>query len=412
MLKEWTGVNAPVPGAADASGRGIRNMPWWQARLEATQAAAALPAVSRPLSSAAGHALAAPLTSLTDLPAFDTSAMDGWAVSGHGPWLVRDGGIMAGEVPGPLSAGTARRIATGAPVPAGASAVLRLEDGAVADGVLRSSVPLPPGRDIRPRGQECAAGVTLVEAGVTVTPAMLGLAAAAGHDELRVHRQPNVQVVVTGSELALSGVPRDGRVRDALSPLLLPWLSAWGARPHGTSMVGDRAEALRTAISDCEADLIITTGSTSAGPTDVLHPVLRAVGARLLVDSVAVRPGHPMLLAELPARSCGQPRWLVGLPGNPLAAIAGLVTLALPLLRRLGGHPHPRTGLLAVDTAIPGHPSDVRLLPASVRDGRAVILPFDGPAMLRGVAVADLLVVVEPGGAAAGSYVKTAGLAG
>jgi molybdopterin molybdotransferase len=387
-------------------------MPWWQARSEATQAAAALPAVTRPLSDAAGFALAAPLTALTDLPAFDTSAMDGWAVSGHGPWRELGGGIMAGEVPGPLSAGTARRIATGAPVPAGDSAVLRLEHGAVTDGVLRSSVPPPPGCDIRPRGQECIAGATLVEAGVTVTPALLGLAAAAGHDELLVHRQPDVQVLVTGSELASSGVPRDGRVRDALSPVLLPWLSGCGARLHGTSMVGDGAGALLSAIRNCAADVIITTGSTSAGPTDVLHPVLGAVGARLLVDSVAVRPGHPMLLAELPSCPSGQPRWLIGLPGNPLAAIAGLMTLALPLLRRLGGHPCPAPRLLALDTAIPGHPRDVRLLPATVLNGRAAVLPFDGPAMLRGVALADALAVVPPGGAAAGTYIEAVGLAG
>jgi molybdopterin molybdotransferase len=297
-------------------------------------------------------------------------------------------------------------------VPAGASAVLRLEHGVVADGILHSSAPLPPGRDIRPRGQECVAGTTLIEAGTTITPALLGLAAAAGHDELRVHRQQTVQVLVTGSELALSGVPRDGRVRDALSPLLLPWLSAHGAGLHGTRMVGDRAEALRGELLNSAADVIITTGSTSAGPTDVLHPVLRKVGACLVVDSVAVRPGHPMLLAELPSRPSEQPRWLVGLPGNPLAAIAGLVTLALPLLRRLGGHPCPPLHLLAIDTAIPGHPHDVRLVPATMEGGRAAVLPFDGPAMLRGVAVADVLVVVPPGGAVAGTYVEAVGLAG
>ncbi len=113
-----------------------------------------------------------------------------------------------------------------------------------------------------------------------------------------------------------------------------------------------------------------------------------------------------MLLAELAGRPGGPPRWLVGLPGNPLAAIAGLVTLALPLLRRLGGHPLPGAQHLAVDVAIPGHPRDVRLVPSTVADGRAVPLSFDGPAMLRGVALADVLAVIPPGGAAAGSYVK------
>src|SRR6185437_3063307 len=107
------------------------------------EAATPLPAETRRLDDAVGHALAAPLTALTDLPAFDTAAMDGWAVAGPGPWTVGQRGILAGELPGSLAAGTARRIATGARLPAGASAVLRLEDGVVAGDVLRSSVTLP-----------------------------------------------------------------------------------------------------------------------------------------------------------------------------------------------------------------------------------------------------------------------------
>ena len=396
-------------------------MPWEDASRAAGEAAAPLPVLTRPLAHAAGHALAAPLTALTDLPAFDTSAMDGWAVSGPGPWTADQRGILAGEAPGALAAGTARRIATGAAVPAGASAVLRLEDGLAAGEVLRSSVPLSAGRDIRPRGQECAAGMTLIEAGATVTPALLALAAAAGHDELRVHRQPAVRLLVTGGELARSGIPRDGRVRDALTPLLIAWLEARGARLDGWRLLGDEAGPLEEEIRDCPADVIITTGSTSVGPTDLLHGALGAAGARLIVDSVAVRPGHPMLLAELaPAGQVTSPpgnrpsgehldggsgRWLVGLPGNPLAAVSGLVTLAQPLLRRLGGHPRPATRTLIVDEGIDGHPRDTRLLPALAEDTRAVPLPFDGPAMLRGVAAADVLVVVPPEGAPAGGRV-------
>jgi molybdopterin molybdotransferase len=390
-------------------------MPWAQARRAAGEAAVPLPVLARPLAHAAGHALAAPLTALTDLPAFDTAAMDGWAISGPGPWTVGQRGILAGEVPGPLTTGMARRIATGAPVPAGASAVLRLEDGWVAGDVLHNSVPLPPGRDIRPRGQECAAGMTLIEAGATITPALLALAAAAGHDELRVHRRPAVQLLVTGDELTHSGIPRDGRVRDALTPLLLAWLEACGARLTGWCLLRDQHEPLFQEIRECPADVIITTGSTSVGPTDLLHGALREAGARLIVDSVAVRPGHPMLLAELaPAGypggrqpgeerlDSGSRRWLVGLPGNPLAAIAGLVTVAQPLLRRLGGHPRPVTRTLVVDEAIEGHPPDTRLLPAMAEDTRAVPLPFEGPAMLRGVAAADVLLVVPPDGVPAG----------
>jgi molybdopterin molybdotransferase len=279
----------------------------------------------------------------------------------------------------------------------------KISDMPVTGEMLRGSAELPRVRDIRPRGQECAAGMTLIEAGATVTPALLALAAAAGHDELLVHRRPSVRLLVTGGELAQSGIPRDGRVRDALTPLLLPWLEACGAQLDGWQVAGDDEAPLREEIGRCPADVIITTGSTSVGPTDLLHGVLHEAGARLVVDSVAVRPGHPMLLAELPPSAAGSRRWLVGLPGNPLAAIAGLVTLAQPLLRRLGGHPRPGSRPLTADEALGGHPRDVRLVPALAQDNRAVPLPFDGPAMLRGVAAADVLLVVPPGGADAGT---------
>ncbi|MBO0803728.1 MAG: molybdopterin molybdotransferase MoeA [Nocardiopsaceae bacterium] len=395
-----TPVGEPLP----------RHAPWQQARRTAGEAAVPLPAVTRSLADAVGHALAAPLAALTDLPAFDTSAMDGWAVSGAGPWRVIRDGILAGQVPDPLASGTARRIATGAPVPDGTSAVLRLEDGTVTGETLSDSGQLAPGRDIRPRGQECAVGTTLLTAGTTVTPVVLAVAAAAGYDEFLVHRRPVVDVLVTGDELAQSGVPRAGQVRDALSPLLPSWLESCGARLGEVRLLADQAGPLATEIVGSAADVIITTGSTSVGQTDHLHRVLREAGARLLVDSVAVRPGHPMLLAELTQLPGGQRRWLIGLPGNPLAAIAGLVTLALPLLRRLGGHPWPPLRCLTVDAGIPGHPRDVRLVPAVVRDGTAEPIGFGGPAMLRGIAVADVLAVVPPGGAPAGSHVMTLAL--
>ena len=407
MLDEGTALAATERLAGGCHhGAVTRRMAWEPARRLAGESASALPVVTRSLATAAGHALAAPVAALTDLPAFDTSAMDGWAVAGSGPWTLAGGGITAGEVPGPLAAGTAIRIATGAPVPPGTAAVLRLEDGVVAGGVLRCDRPPADGRDIRPRGQECTAGMTLIAAAATVTPAVLALAAAAGHDQLAVHGQPSVRLLVTGSELLESGVPRGGRVRDALSPMILPWLAAQGAVVQGRRLLADQAEPLLDEILHGPADVLITTGSTSAGPTDLLHGVLREAGARLVVDSVAVRPGHPMLLAELPARPDGHPRWLVGLPGNPLAAIAGLVTLAQPVLRRLGGHLAPAARHLTADAAISGHLCDTRLVPAREAAGRVVPLPFDGPAMLRGIATADVLAVIPPGGARPGTPIE------
>ncbi|MFC7017125.1 molybdopterin molybdotransferase MoeA [Streptomyces viridiviolaceus] len=387
-------------------------MAWERARSVARGAAGPLSVVTRDLTEALGHALAEPLAALTDLPPFDTSAMDGWAVAGPAPWRLRGGRILAGGPSEPLSEGTAVPIATGARLPVGATAVLRREHGQAEErsGVLHDrSVgpgPLVPGRDIRPRGRECRSGEPLLPSGTTVTPAVLGLAAAAGYDRLAVHRRPAVELLVLGDELLEHGPPRDGRVRDALGPLLPPWLRGCGADVTGRRMVADDPDLLREAVRRSSADVVVTTGSTAAGPVDFLHDALDEVGARLLVDSVAVRPGHPMLLAELPPAADGRPRRLVGLPGNPLAAVAGTVTLMIPLLRRLGGHlaGTPRTTVAAA--ALSGHPRDTRLLPVLRTDHGATPLPFDGPAMLRGLAYADGLAVVPPGGVSAGDPVE------
>ncbi|MFE4724258.1 molybdopterin-binding protein, partial [Streptomyces sp. NPDC056728] len=210
-------------------------------------------------------------------------------------------------------------------------------------------------------------------------------------------------LLVLGDELLESGLPRHGRVRDALGPMLPPWLRSCGADVIGSRRVADDLGLLREAVHDSPADVVVTTGSTAAGPVDFLHATLEEVGARLLVDSVAVRPGHPMLLAELPPTPDGRTRRLVGLPGNPLAAVAGTVTLAAPLLRRLGGHADAEPCRMRAAAPLPGHPRDTRLLPVQCTDHKVAALPFDGPAMLRGLAFADGLAVVPPGGVPAGA---------
>ncbi|GGU65864.1 molybdopterin molybdotransferase MoeA [Kitasatospora aureofaciens] len=377
---------------------------WSRARETARRAGLRpLPVVDLPLAGALGHVLAEPLGALTDLPAFDTSAMDGWAVAGPGPWRVA-GRVLAGRTEvAPLADGSAVEIATGAQLPPGATAVLRREHGRTEGTLLRERGPekLTTGQDVRPRGQECRRGEELLPAGTVIGPAVLGLAAACGHDRLAVRRRPVVQVLVLGDELLDSGTPGPGLVRDALSPLLPPWLHAAGAEVAEVRRVRDDFGLLRDALRYSTADVVVTTGGTAAGPVDFLHRALAEVGARLLVDGVAVRPGHPMLLAELPGG-----RHLVGLPGNPLAAVAGMVTLALPLL-------HARSGRAAFGPApapaavlLPGHPVDTRLQPVRRTAEGVVPLAFDGPAMLRGLARAEALAVIPPGGAAAGEVVE------
>ncbi|MFE9135196.1 molybdopterin molybdotransferase MoeA [Streptomyces sp. NPDC007355] len=438
-----------TPGAAtDApAGQPHRATAWPEARAAAVRAGASAragrPPLGVPLARALGQVLAEPLLALTDLPPFDTSAMDGWAVAGPGPWTVReDGAVLAGQVSANLSAaGEAVRIATGARVPTGTTAVLRTEhsrtedarpgdarpegapagteeaavEGAgtgrplagAADVLLHALRDVVPGQDIRPRGQECRSGDELLPAGTTVTPAVLGLAAAAGYDELPVPSRPRVEILVLGDELLTAGLPHEGLIRDALGPMLGPWLTALGADVLATRRIGDDAEELYAAVTGSPADLVVTTGGTAAGPVDHVHGVLDKAGATLLVDGVKVRPGHPMLLARLDAASApGRPvRHVVGLPGNPLAAVSGLLTLAEPLLTALAGGTGPAASSprrAAVQDEVQGHPYDTRLVPVVRRGGRAVPLRYNGPAMLRGIAAADGLAVVPPGGARSG----------
>ncbi|WP_206309404.1 molybdopterin molybdotransferase MoeA [Streptomyces sp. A0642] len=422
----------PHPGSPAPHGRAHgRALAWREARAVAARAGRAVPSrtVRLPLDQALGQVLAEPLAALTDLPSFDTSAMDGWAVAGPGPWTIRDSeGILAGHAaPAPLPDGEALRIATGARIPADVTAVIRSEHAYAdeAKGLLHAQRQVDPGQDIRPRGQECRSGDELLPAGALVTPAVLGLAAAAGYDELPARPRPRVDVLVLGDELLPAGLPRDGLIRDALGPMIGPWLRALGADVSAPRRLGDDAEALRQALTGSEADLIVTTGGTAAGPVDHVHPVLARIGAELLVDGVAVRPGHPMLLARLADRG----PYVVGLPGNPLAAVSGLLTLAEPLLRGLAGRPAEAPYRVPVRDDVHGHPHDTRLVPvvhrASGAPGRGpasathrdatgtgggteyvVPLHYNGPAMLRGVAAADGLAVVEPGGVRSGTEVE------
>lgn len=391
---------------------GAPDTPWPEARRIARTAARRLAPRVEPLGEGVlGAALARGLVALTDLPSFDSSAMDGWAVAGPGPWRLAGQALAGHEFAGRLPDGHAARIATGAVLPSGATAVLRSEHGTTerrADGEWlragsRAEAPAP-GQDVRRRGQECRGGEELLAAGTVVTPAVLGLAAAAGYDELAVTARPRVEVLVLGDELLDRGLPRDGRVRDALGPMLPAWLRELGADVLGVRRLSDDAGALREAVTASGAELIVTTGGTAGGPVDHVHPVLAAIGARLLVDGVAVRPGHPMLLAELPAGGGGGPaRHLIGLPGNPLAAVSGVLTLVAPLLRTLAGHlgPAPYTAQLTADVS--GHPRDTRLVPVVFdEESAARPLRFAGPAMLRGLAAADGMAVIPPGGARAG----------
>ncbi|GHH29931.1 molybdopterin molybdotransferase MoeA [Lentzea cavernae] len=397
------------------------NMPWKLARQTAREAAKPLDAVELPLPDALGLALAGGVRALASQPTCDTSAMDGYAVAGPGPWTVV-GRVAAGDpVPAAvLRSGEAFAVATGAPVPAGSGSVIPVELCAV-DGVTLwnarsdadthpghhtrrpgadtrpghharrpSSAHQPPtGKHIRRAGEDWSAGEELVPAGSPVSPAVLGLAAAAGHDTLLVHRRPRVSVIVTGDELLHAGPPRPGRVRDAIGPMLPGLLT--GADLLGTAHLRDDPSALADALSVDAADVLVTCGATSVGRADHLRRVLSDLDAEVLVSGVACRPGHPMLLAVLPDGRC-----VAGLPGNPFAAHAAVLTLLQPLLGTLGGHT-ARPPVTAWLPDVGAHRTDTRLVPVTRSGGLAVPVGHDRPGSLWGAALADALAVVPPG---------------
>jgi molybdopterin molybdotransferase len=376
---------------------------WTQARSAAYQAGlAAMPApVEVPLAAADGLTLATPLTTLTDLPAFPTSSVDGYATRGNGPWRVV-GQVLAGSVPADIAEGEAVEIATGAMVPDGTEQIIRVEDSTL-DDQGRVDGRARPTPDWRLPGDEASKGEELLPAGSPVTPAVLGLAAACGYDTLTVTPAARVGVVVFGDELLTSGLPGRGRVRDALGLQAPAWLRRLGAvplaglDPHGpvADTLDAHVEALRSALA--QADLVCTTGGTMHGPVDHLHPTLAALGARYIANTVGVRPGFPMLLAEVPGAD-GRPRFVAGLPGNPQSAIIAIVCLVMPLLAGLAGRPEPPLGEVRLAAPVPGRGEQAHLALARVdASGLAHPVGHAGSAMLRGLASSDGFAVVEPG---------------
>ncbi|MBT2585039.1 molybdopterin molybdotransferase MoeA [Arthrobacter sp. ISL-95] len=376
---------------------------WAQARQLAYQCARPLPALAVTLREAVGGTLTSPITAQQDLPHYASSAMDGWAVNGNGPWKLTTPGR-------PLAEGEASVIATGGLVPTGAATVLRKESGCVlGDGYLslgHGSKPgeTLPGRHIRPAGEEATAGDVLIPAGTLLNPAHIALAAVAGHDHLQVQRKPRVAVVLTGSEVVTSGEPAPGQVRDAFGPQLDTVISQLGGEPVGQQRIGDSYQEWMAALGGGRGaerpDVIVTTGGTGKSGTDHFRDAVGALGGRLLLDGVAMRPGHPAVLAELPD-GC----FIIGLPGNPLAAMMTLMTLGEPLLAALGDRPLRAAHFVTSGADIDPDPGRTRLMPCTLIHGLAIPASHTGPGMMRGLAWADGYMAVPPEGVAAGAPV-------
>jgi molybdopterin molybdotransferase len=345
--------------------------------------------------------LAQDLRARTPLPPHAASAMDGWAVCGPGPWTVVDD-LRAGELrSAPLVAGTAAAIATGAVLPLNARGILRSEHGELSpSGVLSGSVV--DGQDVRSAGEEAVEGELLMPTGTRMTPAHIGLAAAAGHDRLVVVRRPRARFLVLGDELLRSGHGRAGKVRDSLGPQVPAWLVRIGVEVVDVTWVADTLDAHVDAFdSSTDVDIVVTSGGTATGPVDYVRRALEDTSGELAVDTVAVRPGHPMMMGGWAGS-----RWLIGLPGNPQAAVVALMTLGAPLVDAMLGRPLPDLGHRTLAAFVASRGERTRLVPCVDRGAACEPTEYIGSGMLRGLAAADGFAVVPRDGGAVGDAVE------
>ncbi|MCJ8504215.1 molybdopterin molybdotransferase MoeA [Kocuria flava] len=423
--------DAPAPEPAPVET--LHDVEWHRARAFAHDAAEALPHHWLPLREALGEVLAEDVTAPIPVPHYASSAMDGFAVAGPPPWTVHHPEpvetdprkmltIPPGELYRPvlnLEPGEATRIVTGGLVPAGTRAVLRdeyaepSEDGATLRIAAHapSAEDIPYGQNIRRTGEEVAAGDVILRAPCVLNPAHIAFAAVCGHDMLPVRRRPRVTVLLTGSEVVEDGIPEPGQVRDAFGPQLPTFVELLGGSVDQVRRVEDTARAMLAALTeapsgmgsvlDARCEVVITTGGTGHSRADHVRSALEELGAVFLIDGLAQRPGHPTFLARLPE---GGP-FVVGLPGNPLAAMSSMLTVAEPLLAKLHGNPAPVPRTLPAGEELPGQ-KVTALVPAHLADG--AVHPRDkvGSAMLRGLAHADVVAVVPPAGVAAGADVE------
>ena len=347
-----------------------------------------------------GRTISRDAVALCDLPTYATSAMDGYAVAGVGPWKII-GEVKAGlPMKGELAEGQAVGIATGAVIPLGTRGVMRWEIATVSENILEGEVF--ENQDIRPAAHECKAGDILAFAGSELNPGSLGLLSAAGLDHVWVTRKPRVALVLFGDEIQLTGVPSDGLVRDALGPQLPGWLEKLGCQVISTTFISDEISlVVQALVQACSAaDIVITTGGTAHGPRDFLHEAFSHIDAHILIDTVAVRPGHPMLLARLHQSA------ILGLPGNPQSAIVALMSLGAPIIASMLGQSSAELPTVVTRSELTAPVDFTRLIIGNIVDGQFEVGQYLGSAMLRGLAHATGFAVVTQELTAEGDSVR------
>lgn len=369
-----------------------------------------LPALSLPLLDALGLVAAEAVRAREDVPPFTNSAMDGFAVraadtasaaAGRPVSLLIAGAIAAGDAArGEVKTGEAIRIMTGAPLPAGADAVVRFEE----------TTDAPPDRvcvhqavtaheNVRFAGEDLRASDPVVPAGAVVSAPLTGMLAALGETAVAVHRRPRVAILSTGNELLMAGeATGDGRIRDSNSTTLAALVLEAGGLPLALGSARDEMDALRgalrRAVREFAPDLILTSGGVSVGDYDMVKEALQAEG-QIAIWQVRMKPGKPLAFGSV----AGVP--LLGLPGNPVAAAVSFLEFGYPAIRRMLGHAGTslptvpaRTAEAIVNRGRRRHFVRVRL--ARDDDGRFVATPAgeQGAGILSSLARADGLLVL------------------
>jgi molybdopterin molybdotransferase len=349
---------------------------------------------------------AAEVCAVSDYPRFDAAAMDGFAFAAEDTvaalpdqpaQLPIAASVRAGISPAVHAVGTACRISTGAPVPAGCDYVLPHEEARIVQGALVVEAALPPGRNVRRRGEDAASGAAILPSGTRVTPEMIGALACYGVATLAVARRPAITLLPTGDELLAPPSPeRPAAIFDANSVMLTALLRAEGLEPQRAAPVGDDAGQLEQAIAAAsDSAIVVTTGGASGGDHDHLARALARLGATVHFHGVRMRPGKPLLFATLPNGAL-----FFGLPGNPVAALLGARFFLGAALRAMLGEPPESGFVVAIDTA---HRPDTTLFLKAFRDpgGAIRILADQRSHTLRPLIEANCWVVTDttPNGA-------------
>ncbi len=363
-----------------------------------------------------GRVLAEEVRANRDQPPYDISAMDGYALRSadlaNVPAtleIIED--IKAGDMPTKtLAPGQCARIMTGAPMPQGADAVIRVEDTeALADNRVQINLAVKPGNDIRRLGENMRNGEVVLAPGTAITPGVIGVLATVKRAQVQVYRRPRVAILSTGNELEGLDEPVDpNKIPNSNSYALMAQVQALGIEPVLLGIARDDPVELEQYLRrGLEYDVLLVSGGTSVGVHDYVRPTIEALGAKMLFWRVAMKPGHPVAFGKVGEKI------IFGLPGNPVSSMVCFEQFVVPALRRMMGHArtHRRT-LSARLTHNVKHQSGrtefIRVLLAKEQGGyTATSTGAQGSGMLLSMARADGLAVLpaESNGLAAGSMV-------